>query len=842
MALNPYFTQGTRGEQGLVQDLINEQLRMYGVEIYYVPRKYITQNKVIKEVIQSKFDDAYPIEAYVKSESYEGAGSILSKFGVIEQDDITLIISRERWENYIQPLIKNETDIKLSSRPKEGDLVYFPLDDRLYEIKYVDYANPFYQLQKLYTYEMRCELFRYEDEVIDTGIDEIDDSMQDAGYTETLTLLGIGTTATASTTIVNGAVKFIKILNDGSGYTSTPIVAISSAPQGGINATAVAIMTSRPGLAIESSINRILLINPGAGYTISPSISFVGGGGKGAIATVGLATTGAIGIVTVSNGGVGYATAPTVTFATPTHVGAAATAIINFPVGVGVSVLSAVISIGNSNFLFPGGTTGGRFYGTRPTVTFALPTGSGFNATASVTMQNYATSGGRVSSIAITSEGKFYDPASPPTVTISSPSYSFAAATIGISGTSINPNSIAFSTTGRAYTTAPTVSISTGGIYGLNAPTILAVGIATINTITGVVTAVSFNPADPWAVGSGATIGAGYTVAPLITFSGTPSIQTATATATVSIAGTITAISVGNSGFGYAPGQVATATIGPPGGVNEAFRALGVATMRFNSVQTTGTIGIGSTYITGITTTNILLGDRVRLQYDYNDPINNFITTDTYVSQIGLGTIYISSSTTNIGIATTSFEFGINGCGIITGIAVTFGGGGYLSPPLITIPNDSSIKNYINLEVGVNTSKGEAIIDSNGSVTSIRITDSGAKYTLGTNNLPPEIYFSQPSLVGSGDYKYNEIVTGSISGTQGRVKVWNAVDRTLKVSIANGTFTYGEVITGSESGSVYTLQQSNTDDLLDTYAENETIQSEADAILDFSQKNPFGEV
>jgi len=846
MALNPYFTQGTSGEQGLIQDLINEQLRMYGVEIYYIPRKYLTEKTVIKEVIQSKFDDAYPIEAYVKSDAYEGAGTILSKFGIVEQDDVSLIVSRERWENYIQPLIKNESNIKLSKRPKEGDLIYFPLDDRLYEIKYVVYAEPFYQLQKLYTYEFRCELFRYEDEVIDTGVDNIDDSMQDAGYTETLTLLGVGVTARASTTVVNGVVKYIRLLNDGAGYSSTPTVAISSAPAGGINATAVAIMTSRTGLATESSVSRVLIINPGAGYTSPPSISFVGGGGKGAITTVGLATTGGIGIVTVSDGGSGYSTAPTVTFSTPTHVGAAATAIIDHPIGVGVSVLSAVISIGAPNFLFPGGTTGGRFYKSTPTVTFDLPSGSGFNATAEATMGNYATTGGTVSTIAITSEGKFYNPLSSPIVTISSPSFSFAAATIenggGIDGSSLDPSTLAFSTTGRAYKTAPIVAISTGGIYGLSAPTIPAVGIATIDSITGIVTDIGFDVSLPWCVGTGATIGSGYTTAPSITFSGNPSIQTATATATVSIAGTITSISIGSSGYGYAPGEVATVSIGAPSGANEAFRALGIATIRFDSVKTVGTIGIGSTYITGISTNNILLGDRIRLQYDYNNTITNFISTNTYVTQIGLGTIFMSSIPTNVGLATTSFEFGINGCGIVTGIAVTFGGGGYLSPPTITIQNDSSIKNYVDLEVGVNTARGEAVIDSNGSVTAIRIVDSGSKYTLGENNLPPEISFSSPSLVGSGDYEYNEIVTGSISGTQARVKVWNSSDKTLKVSIADGAFTSGETITGSESGAVYTLQQSNSDDTLDTFAQNNVIQSEADSILDFTQQNPFGQV
>ena len=101
MALNPYFTQGTKNEQNLVQDLINEQLRMYGVECHYIPSKNMTTTKVIREVIESTFDDAYPLEAYVKSDAYEGQGILMSKFGVEQKDDITLIISRERWETYI---------------------------------------------------------------------------------------------------------------------------------------------------------------------------------------------------------------------------------------------------------------------------------------------------------------------------------------------------------------------------------------------------------------------------------------------------------------------------------------------------------------------------------------------------------------------------------------------------------------------------------------------------------------------------------------------------------------------------------------------------------------------
>ena len=320
MALNPFFTQGTKNEQNLVQDLINEQLKMYGVECYYLPRKYLTTNTVIREVVQSKFDDAYPLEAYVNNyDVYQGNGTVLSKFGIEVQQDINLTISKDRFENYITPLIRNETGIKLSTRPKEGDLIWFPLDDRLYEIKFVEHAKPFYQLKELYVYELQCEVFRYEDETVDTGVGSIDDETEEIGYSQTLTLTGVGTTATAVTTFRNGGIQFIDLLNSGAGYRATPTVAISSAPAGGITATAVAITTSAVGLTTSFAIESIRITNPGAGYLSPPSISFQGGGGTGIAVTVGIATTGTVGVVTITDSGDGYyGTTPTVTFTAPT--------------------------------------------------------------------------------------------------------------------------------------------------------------------------------------------------------------------------------------------------------------------------------------------------------------------------------------------------------------------------------------------------------------------------------------------------------------------------------------------------------------------------------------------
>ena len=98
--LNPFFLQGSKGEQSLIQDLINEQLKIYGVEVYYLPREYMTEKTVIKEVVESQFTNAFPIEAYVDTyDGYGGQGTLLSKFGIQEVDDLTLIVSKERYED-----------------------------------------------------------------------------------------------------------------------------------------------------------------------------------------------------------------------------------------------------------------------------------------------------------------------------------------------------------------------------------------------------------------------------------------------------------------------------------------------------------------------------------------------------------------------------------------------------------------------------------------------------------------------------------------------------------------------------------------------------------------------
>ena len=324
MALNPHFLQGSRGEQRLVQSLINEHLKIYGVEVTFIPRKFVNQSSIIEEVQASKFDDNFLIEAYVENyDGYAGAGDVLTKFGMSLRDEVTLTISKEKFEEFISPFMDADDDIELSSRPREGDLVFFPLGQRLFEIKFVEHEEPFYQLGSNYVYKLKCELFEYEDEVIDTSIDAIDTQVEEEGYIANLQLVGIGITALASPVDATGAIREIFLNNDGSGFISAPTVAISTSPSGlsGADATAVAITSTR---ANVTSIDRILVTNSGFGYTEAPTITFSGGGGTGAAATCSINTvSNSIVRFTITQSGVGYGTAPTVTIGVPAGATAA---------------------------------------------------------------------------------------------------------------------------------------------------------------------------------------------------------------------------------------------------------------------------------------------------------------------------------------------------------------------------------------------------------------------------------------------------------------------------------------------------------------------------------------
>ena len=176
MATNFYFQSGnnigTTNEQRLVEDLIIESLKIYGHDTYYLPRTLVNKDTIFDEDELSKFTQAYPVEMYLDNvNGYEGQGDIFTRFGLEVRDQATFVMAKRRWEDMVQTSGGTFTQ---TTSPSEGDLIYFEKTKSIFEIKYVDFQNPFYQLNQIYVYRLVCELFEYSSEDLDTGITTID--------------------------------------------------------------------------------------------------------------------------------------------------------------------------------------------------------------------------------------------------------------------------------------------------------------------------------------------------------------------------------------------------------------------------------------------------------------------------------------------------------------------------------------------------------------------------------------------------------------------------------------------------------------------------------------------
>tara|TARA_A100001201_G_scaffold135044_1_gene123060 strand:- start:184 stop:1056 length:873 start_codon:yes stop_codon:yes gene_type:complete len=169
MARNPYISQTVRSEQNLYEDIIIESLKIYGQDVEYLPRTLVAEDTIFGEDVVSRFDDAYTIEMYLENiDNFEGDQDLFTKFGVEIRDRATMHVSRRRWDTVVGAYVTN-------NRPNEGDLIYLPLSDQVFEIMRVTDETPFYQLSNLPTYKLEIELFEYNDEDFDTGVEEIDE-------------------------------------------------------------------------------------------------------------------------------------------------------------------------------------------------------------------------------------------------------------------------------------------------------------------------------------------------------------------------------------------------------------------------------------------------------------------------------------------------------------------------------------------------------------------------------------------------------------------------------------------------------------------------------------------
>jgi len=191
MARNPNFRQKVRSEQNLYEDIIIESMKIYGQDVYYLPRTIVNENTILGEDVASSFTTSYKIEMYLENtEGFEGEGDLFTKFGVEIRDEATFIVARKRWSQ----VVASSSNAITVLRPKEGDLIWLSLSNKLFEILHVEHESPFYQLSNLPTYKMRCQLFEYTGEDLDTGIADVNSIQSDFGYRVSLTMDSDGTT------------------------------------------------------------------------------------------------------------------------------------------------------------------------------------------------------------------------------------------------------------------------------------------------------------------------------------------------------------------------------------------------------------------------------------------------------------------------------------------------------------------------------------------------------------------------------------------------------------------------------------------------------------------------
>lgn len=182
---NLYFSAGARSEQNLYEDLIIESIKIYGQDLYYLPRDLVNVDDVFREDPVSKFNSNYLLEMYVDNiDGFDGEGDLFTKFGVEIRDQVTFTVAKRRWQ---QTVMRYDNEIQ-GIRPLEGDLVFTPFSKKIFQIMHVEHEQPFYQLNNLPVFKLQCELFEYNDEDFDVNNDAITQLEEDAAFRYELTL------------------------------------------------------------------------------------------------------------------------------------------------------------------------------------------------------------------------------------------------------------------------------------------------------------------------------------------------------------------------------------------------------------------------------------------------------------------------------------------------------------------------------------------------------------------------------------------------------------------------------------------------------------------------------
>ena len=263
MATNFYFQQGSKSEQQLYESIVIESIKMYGQDVYYLPRDLVNVDDIFRDDPTSSFNSKHKIEMYLENtDGFDGEGDLFTKFGVEIRDQAVFTVSRTRWASTVKQFDTEVTAV----RPLEGDLIFIPFAKKFFQIMRVEHESPFYQLKNVPVYRLFTELFEYTGEDMDTGIDVLDDLESKYAYKYVLTLDNTRDSAQASATLSAGALQSLNLTDSGNNYFVAPTVTIIDST--GVGAAITATVDSNNG-----KVNGLTITNGGSGYT-NPTIRF----------------------------------------------------------------------------------------------------------------------------------------------------------------------------------------------------------------------------------------------------------------------------------------------------------------------------------------------------------------------------------------------------------------------------------------------------------------------------------------------------------------------------------------------------------------------------------------
>ena len=764
MPLSPFFLNGSPSEQRLVQDLVNEHLTLFGQDVLYLPRRIVNENTVIREITASKFDDSFRLEAYlVNTDGFGTPSDVLTKFGVSAQDEITLVVSKERYDDFISPFIKlfPEGERKNANTPNEGDLIYLPLDNTLFEIKYIERKVPFYQVNELFMYEFRCEIYQPEDEVIDlpdglTDVNGEDIEEQQITTGQVITLImenertqnAEATVSLASTITGVKSVQYIKLFDDGN-YLGTPTVTVHK-----------------------------------------PT------GGNGASGTCTIAE-GGISSVSITNSGSNYLKVPTVSFSPPNKPTSS-----QIKFGNNSLHHTAITDVIGANFHFTSNVDSRDSGDGRLSLSFWLyptkfdPAINGGTVMWTDRFKIYYRETGNI--IFASGSGSIEN-----TTQLTLNSWNFIRVEQYGSDATISVNGTASNTLG----TANPIMFFAGDNLKLGADTAGA-GLIPTQTASyeGYLDHITLN-----LTGDNALRGSVSSQVPSSTTSQETDVETSTTAsfirkldneypivnASIDANRVVTGLSIADEGWGYT--SIPIMTIAPP---VVGSQATAVAIMTSRS-------GLQNQAVDKILLTNPGTGYTTPPQVVFTggSPVNN---------GVAIATAIISEA-------------------VLGPVAITTGGQGYNFTPTVGITSVWIQQSNETAELLWNA-QAEAVVSSSGTITQIRYSNAGAGYT----STPATVAISSVTSNSFGEFEVEEYIKGLSTGTEAYVAAWDTDKQILKVTIPTGEFAVGEVIVGAGASYRIAEIESQVDGDRD-YAQNEEFEFEADQIIDFSERNPFGE-